>query len=187
MEEQTFNPRPKNHALPKSLTTVTTFSKILALFLFISLPFLGFYLGFKYNSLLNQASQTPQVVIQKPLPTSVTPSLSLTASPTPTCRPRPACLDATPRCMIAETSDMCPRSNALSPTPGGQSFTGNGCKIGGCSGEICQNQSDQPIASICIYKTSFACYKTARCEKQIDGGCGWTKTPELTSCINNSN
>lgn len=29
-------------------------------------------------------------------------------SPTPTCRPRPACLDATPRCMIPETSDMCP-------------------------------------------------------------------------------
>ena len=30
--------------------------------------------------------------------------------PTPTCRPRPACLDATPRCLIAETSDMCPRT-----------------------------------------------------------------------------
>lgn len=29
-------------------------------------------------------------------------------SPTPTCRPRPACLDATPRCLIPETSDMCP-------------------------------------------------------------------------------
>ncbi len=29
-------------------------------------------------------------------------------SPTPTCRPRPACLDSEPRCMIAETKDMCP-------------------------------------------------------------------------------
>lgn len=29
-------------------------------------------------------------------------------SPAPTCRPRPACLDTTPRCMIAETPDMCP-------------------------------------------------------------------------------
>lgn len=29
-------------------------------------------------------------------------------SPTPSCRPRPACLDATPRCLIPETSDMCP-------------------------------------------------------------------------------
>lgn len=29
-------------------------------------------------------------------------------STTPTCKPRPACLDAKPRCMIAETADMCP-------------------------------------------------------------------------------
>lgn len=29
-------------------------------------------------------------------------------SPIPTCKPRPACLDATPRCLIPETSDMCP-------------------------------------------------------------------------------
>ena len=35
------------------------------------------------------------------------------ANTTPTCRPRPACLDATPRCMIPETSDMCPKA-----TPG---------------------------------------------------------------------
>ncbi len=29
-------------------------------------------------------------------------------SPTPTCRPRPACLDGNPRCLLPETSDMCP-------------------------------------------------------------------------------
>lgn len=27
------------------------------------------------------------------------------------CNPRPACLDATPRCLIAETADMCPPAN----------------------------------------------------------------------------
>lgn len=41
------------------------------------------------------------------------PVAKITASPTPTCRPRPACLDATPRCMIPETSDMCPKTPAL--------------------------------------------------------------------------
>lgn len=35
------------------------------------------------------------------------------ATPRPTCKPRPACLDATPRCMIAETSDMCPPNQKL--------------------------------------------------------------------------
>jgi hypothetical protein len=37
------------------------------------------------------------------------------ASPIPTCKPRPACLDATPRCMIPETSDMCPPTIIPSP------------------------------------------------------------------------
>ena len=35
--------------LPKSFTTVTTFSKILAMCLFIMFPFAGFYLGIKYQ------------------------------------------------------------------------------------------------------------------------------------------
>jgi hypothetical protein len=186
MKEQTFNPRPKTHVLPKSLTTVTAFSKALALFLFIALPFLGFYLGFTYSSVLNQANQTPQMVVQKPMPTAVTPSLNLTASPNPTCRPRPACLDTTPRCMIPETSDMCPKTITPTPTLSGKSFIGNGCKIGGCGGEICQDATSEPIATPCIYKATFACYKTARCEVQQYGKCGWTQTSELTSCLNNT-
>lgn len=34
--------------LPKYLTTVTKFSKVCALILFIALPFIGFYSGYKY-------------------------------------------------------------------------------------------------------------------------------------------
>lgn len=37
--------------------------------------------------------------------------------PSPTCRPRPACLDETPRCALPETTDMCPPSVRPSPTP----------------------------------------------------------------------
>ena len=33
--------------------------------------------------------------------------------PTPSCRPRPACLDASPACKMPETSDMCPPSPGL--------------------------------------------------------------------------
>lgn len=36
--------------LPTSLTTVTPFSKYLAMFLFILLPFIGFYMGMKFHS-----------------------------------------------------------------------------------------------------------------------------------------
>lgn len=53
-------------------------------------------------------------------------------APTPTCRPRPACLDATPRCMIPETSDMCPKA---SPTP---------------STNSCNTSADCPTGSQCM-------------------------------------
>jgi hypothetical protein len=47
--EENINQGLSGHKLPKSLTTVTTFSKILAMILFVVLPFLGFYLGIKYQ------------------------------------------------------------------------------------------------------------------------------------------
>ena len=42
----------KNLTLRKYLFTVTTFSKLLAMFLFILFPFIGFYLGVKYQERL---------------------------------------------------------------------------------------------------------------------------------------
>lgn len=42
-------------ALSKTFTTITPFSKLLSIFLFLSLPFVGFYLG-----MLFQQSITPQ-------------------------------------------------------------------------------------------------------------------------------
>ncbi len=60
-------------------------------------------------------------------------------------------------------------------------FVAEGCYIGGCAGEIC---SDEPgVMSPCLWKPEFACYKLARCERQADGKCGWTMTPELKRCL----
>jgi len=59
--------------LPKSLTTVTTFSKILALFLFLLLPFAGFYAGYKYREGTYVATpivQNNPTPIPSPYPTS---------------------------------------------------------------------------------------------------------------------
>ncbi|MBX4195570.1 hypothetical protein KW796_01260 [Candidatus Parcubacteria bacterium] len=59
------------------------------------------------------------------------------------------------------------------------------CYIGGCSGQIC---SDQPgMASTCEYREAYACYKTAKCERQASGLCGWTQTAELKMCLQNAN
>ncbi|MEO6536552.1 MAG: hypothetical protein ABIT47_02580 [Candidatus Paceibacterota bacterium] len=55
------------------------------------------------------------------------------------------------------------------------------CYIGGCSSELC---SDTPGAvSTCIYRSEYACYKTAACERQSSGKCGWTQSKELLTCL----
>ncbi len=55
------------------------------------------------------------------------------------------------------------------------------CYVGGCGGEVC---SDTPgIISACMYREIHACYQGAACERQSDGKCGWTQTPEFKACI----
>jgi hypothetical protein len=54
------------------------------------------------------------------------------------------------------------------------------CLKTGCSGEIC---ADETMMSACVYRPEYECYQKARCERQNDGKCGFTKTPELTSCL----
>ncbi len=55
------------------------------------------------------------------------------------------------------------------------------CYIGGCSREVCSDQKD--AVSNCIYNEKYACYKTATCERQASGQCGWTLSPALQACL----
>ena len=64
-----------------------------------------------------------------------------------------------------------------------QRYIGEGCKVGGCSSELCLNEDSEDIYSICIYSPTYECYKTARCEKQANGKCGWSQTEELKACL----
>lgn len=61
------------------------------------------------------------------------------------------------------------------------SRTGTGCKIGGCSGELClgENESRQ---SACLFLPGYGCFKHSKCEKQPSGLCGWTETPAYKAC-----
>jgi hypothetical protein len=54
------------------------------------------------------------------------------------------------------------------------------CRRTGCSGQVC---ADQEVVTTCEWKPEYACYDTALCERQADGGCGFTPTPELTQCL----
>lgn len=57
----------------------------------------------------------------------------------------------------------------------------NDCFVGGCSGQICSDH--EGIVSTCEWRAEYACYQDATCERQADGGCGWTETPSLSSCL----
>lgn len=70
----------------------------------------------------------------------------------------------------------------VSPTPAPKPVQ-SACYVGGCSGEICSDQKD--MASNCIYREEFACYRNTTCERQASGACGWTETPALKACLLN--
>lgn len=57
------------------------------------------------------------------------------------------------------------------------------CVVSGCSGQIC---GEKEMMSSCEYRESYACYKSARCERQTNGVCGWTETAELRACLSNA-
>ena len=57
-----------------------------------------------------------------------------------------------------------------------------GCEPQGCSNTVC-GEVGAGIISTCEWKAEYACYKTATCERQADGKCGWTQSAALTSCL----
>lgn len=57
------------------------------------------------------------------------------------------------------------------------------CVAGGCSGQLCVEESSGGGISTCEWKEEYACYKSAACERQGDGACGWTKSASLDACL----
>lgn len=55
------------------------------------------------------------------------------------------------------------------------------CFVGGCSSQLCTDNPD--IMSTCEYREAYGCYKTATCERQSTGACGWTESAELKQCL----
>ena len=74
MEDLAAAPQPTPSKLPKFPTTVTPLSKFLASVLFILLPFVGFYLGIKYEKATSSIPAEAPVVT--PLP-SQSPAINL--------------------------------------------------------------------------------------------------------------
>lgn len=54
------------------------------------------------------------------------------------------------------------------------------CIKTGCSGQVC---SDEEVVTTCEFRPEYECYQKARCERQSNGQCGFTETPELRRCL----
>ena len=61
-----------------------------------------------------------------------------------------------------------------------------GCMPAGCSGQVCADAGEAGnIVTDCMFRAEYACYKTAKCERQVNGSCGWTQTSSLRACLSN--
>lgn len=54
------------------------------------------------------------------------------------------------------------------------------CIKTGCSSQVC---SDKNEITTCEWRPEYACYQKAVCERQGNGNCGFTQTPELAACL----
>jgi hypothetical protein len=54
------------------------------------------------------------------------------------------------------------------------------CMKTGCSSQVC---SDESVITTCEWRPEYACYQKAKCERQANGKCGFTRTPELIACL----
>lgn len=68
------------------------------------------------------------------------------------------------------------------PAPAPEPAQGQ-CYVGGCSSQLCSDRQD--MVSTCEFRAEYACYRTATCERQTNGTCGWTQTAELKACVAN--
>ena len=82
-----------------------------------------------------------------------------------------------PNCEFAPCPDF-------TPSPINRIPTQDGCIRAGCSSQLCVESSQSDIVTTCEYKDEYSCFAYSRCERQEDGACGWTQTPEYSQCIN---
>ena len=59
-----------------------------------------------------------------------------------------------------------------------------GCVQVGCNGEVCTDAGRaSSIITTCEAKPVYQCYEGAACERQANGQCGFTLSPEAKACV----
>lgn len=58
------------------------------------------------------------------------------------------------------------------------------CVVRGCSGQLCVEEGADGFTT-CEAKPEYACYRTAMCERNAAGDCGWREDEALKTCLAN--
>jgi hypothetical protein len=91
------------------------------------------------------------------------------------------------QCMTPDGRNFVNPEQSL-PSGGGAAgtFPAGECVAAGCSQTICVEAGEaSDIITTCEYRVEYACYRTATCERQASGQCGWTETEQLAQCLAN--
>jgi len=72
------------------------------------------------------------------------------------------------------------RANPATSEQGPKPSPQKPCFKTGCSGQVC---ADEEVITTCEFRPEYECYQKARCERQANGQCGFTDTPELRRCL----
>jgi hypothetical protein len=59
------------------------------------------------------------------------------------------------------------------------------CVRGGCSGSVCI-EAGNDLMTTCEMRPEYECYRSAVCERQSNGSCGWTASAALSQCVANA-
>ncbi|KAJ3083143.1 hypothetical protein HK102_001229 [Quaeritorhiza haematococci] len=88
------------------------------------------------------------------------------------------------RCIADVKSQETPEAEPLAVAQDGPTPTKQ-CVKAGCNGELCVDAETASTINpgICIWQPEFECFKSAACEVQTNGDCGFTQTSELNRCI----
>jgi hypothetical protein len=60
---------------------------------------------------------------------------------------------------------------------------GSECVKAGCSGQLCLGSGEEGGVTTCEWRAEYQCFKTAICEKQTNGKCGFSQSAELQQCL----
>lgn len=85
-----------------------------------------------------------------------------------------------------EPQEMCINNRCAGATqqadPDAECSSDSDCRTGGCSGQLCEPKSREPMVTTCEFLPEYGCYDDIECGC-VDGACSWKEDAAFKDCI----